>query len=311
VRTLISGANGMLGRSIVAQVAAQRPGDELITLTRHDVDLRDRSATRDFIERARPDAVIHAAAKVGGIGAKLAEPTIFLLDNLLLDTSVLAAAIDLRVPDFLYIGSAAVYPAKYERPFVEEDMLTGRLEEANEGYAVSKIAAIKICEYATRQYSLNYKSALPSNLYGLHDHFELSSAHLVAATLAKMHEAKHAGHDVVSVWGDGTARREFTFATDVAAWLVGQIDNLDAWPSTLNLGWGSDYSVAEYYEVARDVVGFDGELEFDTSKPSGVPQRLLDSSVARSLGWSPTTSLREGMAATYADYLASLSTAGR
>jgi len=311
VRILISGANGMLGRSIVAQVAAQRPEDELITLTRHDVDLRDRSDTRDFIERARPDAVIHAAAKVGGIGAKLAEPTIFLLDNLLLDTSVLAAAIDLRVPDFLYIGSAAVYPAKYVRPFVEEDMLTGHLEEANEGYAVSKIAAIKVCEYVTRQYSLNYKSALPSNLYGLHDHFELSNAHLVAATLAKMHEAKHAGLDVVSVWGDGTARREFTFATDVAVWLVEQIDKLDSWPSTLNLGWGSDHSVAEYYEVARDVVGFDGELEFDTSRPSGVPQRLIDSSAARSLGWSPTTSLREGMAATYADYLANLSSAGR
>jgi GDP-L-fucose synthase len=311
VRILVSGAHGMLGRSIVAEVMSQRPDDELITVTRNDVDLRDRAATRVFFERVRPDAVIHAAAKVGGIGVKLAEPTTFLLDNLLLDTSVLAAAIDLRVPDFLYIGSAAVYPAAYDRPFVEEDLLTGHLEGANEGYAVSKIAAIKICEYVTRQYKLNYKSVLPSNLYGLHDHFELSNAHLVAATLAKVHEAKQAGSEVVSVWGDGTARREFTFSVDVAAWLVEQVDKLEAWPSTLNLGWGSDYSVAEYYEVAKEVVGFDGELEFDTSKPSGVPQRLIDSSVARSLGWSPTTSLRDGMAATYADYLVSLSTSGR
>ncbi|MCU1524508.1 MAG: GDP-L-fucose synthase [Microbacteriaceae bacterium] len=295
----------MLGRSIASQVAAQRSGDQLITLTRKDVDLRDKAATRAFMEQAKPDAIIHAAAKVGGIGAKLAEPTIFLLDNLLLDSSVLSAAIDLRVPDFLYVGSAAVYPAEYDHPFVEDDMLTGHLEGANEGYAVSKIAAIKLCEYVTRQYGLNYKSALPSNLYGIHDHFELSNAHLVAATLAKVHEAKRDGSDAVSVWGDGTARREFTYSVDVAAWLVEQIDKLQAWPSTLNLGWGSDYSVAEYYETAKEVVGFEGALEFDTSKPSGVPQRLIDSSAARALGWSPTTTLRDGMAATYADYLTS------
>ena len=293
----------MLGRSIASQVAAQRSGDQLITLTRKDVDLRDKAATRAFMEQAKPDAIIHAAAKVGGIGAKLAEPTIFLLDNLLLDSSVLSAAIDLRVPDFLYVGSAAVYPAEYDHPFVEDDMLTGHLEGANEGYAVSKIAAIKLCEYVTRQYGLNYKSVLPSNLYGIHDHFELSNAHLVAATLAKVHEAKRDGSDTVSVWGDGTARREFTYSVDIAAWLVEQIDKLEAWPSTLNLGWGSDYSVAEYYEAAKEVVGFEGALEFDTSKPSGVPQRLLDSSAARALGWSPTTTLRDGMAATYADYL--------
>jgi GDP-L-fucose synthase len=297
----------MLGRSIAAQVTAQRPGDELITVTRAEVDLRDRAATKSFFERAAPDAVIHAAAKVGGIGVKVAEPTVFLLDNLLLDSSVLSAAIDLQIPDFLYVGSAAVYPAAYEHPFVEDDMLTGHLEGANEGYAVSKIAAIKLCEYVSRQYGLNYRSALPSNLYGIHDHFELSNAHLVAATLAKVHEAKRDGSPVVSVWGDGTARREFTYSVDVAAWLVEQVDKLAAWPSTLNLGWGSDHSVAEYYEVAKDVIGFEGALEFDTTKPSGVPQRLIDSSAARALGWAPTTTLRDGMAATYADYLTSLS----
>lgn len=299
----------MLGRSIAAQVTAQRPNDELITVSRNEVDLSDRAATKRFFDNAAPDAIIHAAAKVGGIGVKLAEPTVFLLDNLLLDSSVLSAAIDLQVPDFLYVGSAAVYPAAYDHPFVEDDMLTGHLEGANEGYAVSKIAAIKLCEYVSRQYGLNYRSALPSNLYGIHDHFELSNAHLVAATLAKVHEAKRDRSDVVSVWGDGTARREFTYSVDVAAWLVDQIDKLAAWPSTLNLGWGSDHSVAEYYEVAKDVIGFDGALEFDTTKPSGVPQRLIDSSAARALGWAPTTTLRDGMAATYADYLTSLSTA--
>lgn len=303
MRLLVTGGNGMLGRSIVSQWKLQRPDDDVVVVTRQDVDLRDRNATREVIERAQPDAVIHAAAKVGGIGVKLAQPTTFLLDNILLDSSVISAAIDLRVPELLYVGSAAVYPAEYVRPFVESDLLGGPLEGANEGYAVSKIAAIKLCEYATREYGVNFKVALPSNLYGIHDHFELSNAHLVAAALAKVHEARLGGHPTVSVWGDGTARREFTYSVDVASWLVQQIGQLSAWPATLNLGCGVDHSVAEYYEVAKSVVGFNGTLEFDTSKPSGVPQRLIDSAMARSLGWNPLTTLQDGMAATYADYL--------
>ena len=306
MRLLVTGGNGMLGRSIVSQWEEQRPNDDLTVVTRAEVDLRDKDATRALIEKAKPDAIIHTAAKVGGIGQKISEPTPFLLDNILLDSSVLSAAIDLRIPEVLYVGSAAVYPAEYVRPIVESDLLGGPLESANEGYAIAKIAAAKICEYASRQYGLDFKVVLPSNLYGVHDHFELSNAHLVAATLAKVHEAKAAGSDTVSVWGDGTARREFTYSVDVAQWLVQQIGNLSAWPATVNLGCGFDYSVAEYYETAREVIGFDGSLEFDTSKPSGVPQRLLDSSVARSLGWDPQTTLRDGMAATYADYVARL-----
>jgi GDP-L-fucose synthase len=306
VRLLVTGGNGMLGRSIVSQWQEQRPSDDLTIVTRAEVDLRDKAATRVVIEKAAPDAIIHAAAKVGGIGQKTAEPTGFLLDNVLLDSSVLSAAIDLRIPELLYVGSAAVYPAEYVRPIVESDLLGGPLEAANEGYAIAKIAAAKICEYASRQYGLDFKVVLPSNLYGVHDHFDLASAHLVAATLGKVHEAKASGSDVVSVWGDGTARREFTYSVDVAQWLVQQVGNLSAWPPTVNLGCGFDHSVAEYYETALDVVGFSGALEFDTSKPSGVPQRLLDSSVARGLGWNPQTTLRDGMAATYADYLARL-----
>jgi len=306
VRLLVTGGKGMLGRSIVSQWAAQRPDDELTILTRDEVDLTDKRATRRVIEEAMPDAIIHAAAKVGGIGQKIAEPTPFLLDNLLIDSSVLAAAIDLRIPELLYVGSAAVYPAKYTRPIPESDLLGGPLESANEGYAISKIAAAKVCEYATRQFGLNFKVALPSNLYGIHDHFDPESAHLVAATLGKVHRAKVSGSPAINVWGDGTARREFTYSVDVAAWLVDQIGKLSQWPATLNLGCGYDYSVAEYYSIALDIVGFTGRLDFDTSKPSGVPQRLLDSSAARALGWNPPTSIREGMAATYADYVAEL-----
>jgi GDP-L-fucose synthase len=297
----------MLGRSIVSQWRLQRPDDEIVVITRAEVDLKDAAATRSVIESAAPDAIIHAAAKVGGIAQKLSEPTPFLLDNLILDSNVLSAAIELRIPELLYVGSAAVYPAAYVKPILESDLLGGPLEAANEGYAIAKIAAAKICEYASRQYGLDFKVVLPSNLYGVHDHFELSNAHLVAATLAKVHEAKASGSDVVSVWGDGSARREFTYSVDVAEWLVQQVGRLASWPATVNLGCGFDHSVAEYYETALEVVGFAGALEFDTSKPSGVPQRLLDSSVARSLGWNPQTTLRDGMAATYADYVARLS----
>lgn len=293
----------MLGQNLVEQIRAQRPDDELVIVTRDTVDLRDKNATREVIEKAKPDAIVHAAAKVGGIAAKLASPTPYLLDNLLIDSSVLSAAIDIRVPELLYIGSAVVYPAAYERPFVEADILTGALEGANEGYAISKLAAIKTCQYASQEFGLSYRVALPSNLYGVHDHFSPESAHLVAATLVKVHQAKVDGNDSVLVWGDGTARREFTFAGDLAEWLVSQLGGLSAWPDRLNVGFGHDDAVSTFYEIAKDIVGFDGELVFDTTKPSGVPQRLIDSSAARALGWNPRTTIREGMAATYADFL--------
>ena len=296
----------MLGRNIVEQLAALRPDAEVVAVTRAEVDLRDRAATRALIEAAAPDVIVHAAAKVGGIGIKQAEPTPFLLDNLLLDSSVLVAALELRVPELLYIGSASVYPADYRRPYLESDMLTGALENVNEGYALAKIAAAKVCEYASRQFGLHYRVALPSNLYGVHDHFALSDAHLIAAAIAKVHAAKESGAPAVQIWGDGTARREFTFSVDLARWIVSQLGSLEAWPTTLNLGCGVDHTIAEYYEVARDVVGYEGGFEFDITKPSGVPRRLIDSSLARSLGWEAPTPLHDGIAATYDDYLRSI-----
>lgn len=296
----------MLGRNIVEQLAMERPDIDVVGVTRADVDLRDQAATRQVVEQILPDTIIHAAAKVGGIGIKLAEPTPFLLDNLQLDSNVISAALDLRIPELLYIGSAAVFPAAYERPYVEADMLTGSLEPANEGYAIAKIAAAKVCEYASRQFGLAYRVAQPSNLYGVHDHFELSNAHLIGAALAKVHAAHEAGEATVGVWGDGTARREFTFASDLAGWLAGQIGQLSEWPPALNLGCGEDHSIADYYRVASEVIGFAGGLDFNTSKPAGVPRRLLDSTAARSFGWNPSTSLADGMAATYADYLGTL-----
>lgn len=294
----------MLGSSIVEQWEARRPADELHLLTRDDVDLRDRDATRSAVAHVQPDSIIHAAAVVGGIAAKKANPTKYLLDNLLLDSSVISAAIEARVPELLYIGSAAVYPEVYRQPFVESDLLAAPLEPANEGYAIAKIAGIKLCEYASAEYGFDYRVALPSNLYGPNDDYSLSHGHLVAAAIAKVHAAHVAGDPTVVIWGDGMARREFTYSTDLAEWLVSQIGRLGAWPRRLNLGVGHDHSITEYYEAARSVVGYTGGFEYDTDKPAGMKQRILDSGMAHSLGWSPQTSLEDGMTRVYRSYLA-------
>jgi GDP-L-fucose synthase len=301
----------MLGRSFAAQWQKTRSSDELIVSTRADADLSDHAATRRFIETVQPDSIVHAAAKVGGISAKLAEPTPYLIDNLVLDSSVLSAAITSGVQELLYVSSGAIYPEDATQPISEDAILGGPLEPANEGYALAKIAAGKVCEYASRQYGFSYRVVAPSNLYGPNDDYSLGHGHLVAAALSKIHAAHVSGADSVSVWGDGTARREFTYVVDLADWLVGQMGRLSMWPSLLNVGAGTDHTIAEYYEVAKRTVGYAGAFEYDSSKPAGVAQRLLDSSRARALGWAPTTSLEDGMAESYSQFVASLAKDGR
>jgi GDP-L-fucose synthase len=295
----------MLGRGIAEQWARSRPDDDLVVVTRADADLRDRDATRRMIESARPDVVIHAAAKVGGIQAKIAKPTSYLLDNLLLDASVLSGARDAGVRDLLYVASAAIYPEHYRQPFREGDVLAAPLESANEGYALAKIAGLKLCEYISRENGYNYRVAVPSNLYGPGEDHSVSHGHLIAAALAKVNEAKIDRTPTVSIWGDGTARREFTYVGDLAGWLVDQVDKLSRWPALLNLGAGHDHSVTEYYEAAAIAVGFGGTFEYDTSKPEGAHARILDSSAARTLGWNPTTTIADGIAETYRQFDAS------
>lgn len=293
----------MLGSSIRAQWEALRPDDELILLDRADVDLRDSVATARALSGLAPDAVIHAAAKVGGIAAKLAAPVPYLMDNLQVDASVIGGALAAGVPELLYIGSAVIYPEGIQRALRPDDLLTGPLEQANEGYGIAKIAGTTLCRYASEQHGVAYRTAVPSNLYGPGDNHAAGSAHLIAAALTKVHDAKEAGSPTVLVWGDGTARREFTFSRDLAQWLVGEVGRLAAWPALLNLGVGHDNSITEFYEIARAVVGYDGELEYDTTKPAGTPMRLLDSSAARALGWDPRTTLADGMAEVYRSFL--------
>lgn len=298
----------MLARSIAdAWTRTGRP-DELIAVTRADGDLRDAQAVRRVIADVRPDAVLHAAARVGGIAANIADPAGFLMDNLRLDSNVLTASLEASVERFVYFGSSCMYPKDYRQPLVESDVLAAPLEPTNEGYAISKIAAARFCGYVASQFGHAYRVIIPSNLYGPHDDFDLGKGHLVAASIAKAHAAKTNGASTIDVWGDGTARREFTYVGDLAGWLVENLDGLAAWPSLMNVGKGEDHNILDYYRAALAAVDYDCELVTDASKPAGMHQKLMDSSVAATFGWAPTTSLEEGMRASYAAYLDSLAT---
>lgn len=303
MHALLTGGAGMLATSIAEAWDRQRPGDRLTRLTRSDVDLRDAAATHAVIAEIAPDVVIHTAAFVGGIGHKTARPLPYLLENLRIDASVLDAVVSAEVPGYVYTASAAAYPAGAENPIAESALFTGRLEQANEGYGLAKLAGLTAVGYAAQQTGRAYRAILPSNLYGPGDTFDPGRSHLIASTLFKAHAAREAATPYVDVWGDGTARREFTFAPDLADWLVRSITDISVWPPFMNVGAGVDQSIKDYYEHASEIVGYDGELRFDTSKPSGVPRRLIDSSLARTHGWAPTTPIEDGMAQCYSAYL--------
>ena len=304
MKVAVTGARGMLASAVRAQWAILRPDDEVIGLSRAEVDLRDRDATRALLEQIKPDIIIHCAATVGGIHANIAHPTMFLSDNLLLDTSVIGGAIATGVTKLIYVGSSCMYPRDYRQPLVETDLLAAPLEPTNEGYAIAKIAGSKLCEYASRELGLTYKTIIPSNLYGPKDDYDSGNSHLVAAAISKIHRANLAGDPTVEIWGDGSARREFTFVEDLGSWLVASIDQMSDWPPMMNVGSGYDLTVKEFYEIAKDVVGYDGDFVFDTSKPTGMHQKLMDSSVAKSFGWNPATDAPTGMARAYEVFLA-------
>lgn len=276
---------------------------EVIAVTRRDADLTDALATRSLLDRIAPDMVIHTAARVGGIAANIAHPAEFLMDNLRIDTNVLGGARDAGITRLLYFGSSCMYPRDYRQPLVEGDVLAAPLEPTNEGYAISKIAASRFCEYVDREYGLAYRVVIPSNLYGPGDDYTPGRSHLVAAALLKAHQASQTGADSIEVWGDGSARREFTYTDDLADFVMSNIDRLEEWPVLMNVGQGIDHTVTEYYEAALEAVGYNARLDYDRTKPVGMKQKLMDSTVAARLGWAPRTSLVEGMRAAYTRYL--------
>lgn len=297
-KVLVTGSAGMLGKAVVRSLV--RKGDfEVVSWTRQVVDLRNPVETLEHLQRLAPNYIIHCAAKVGGIQANIDSPADFLLQNIQIDSSLLAAAQKVGVQNFVYVGSSCMYPKDYRQPLIEEDLLAAPLEDTNEGYALSKIVGSKLSSYISRQYGLNFKTIIPSNLYGPGDNFDSVSSHLLAACIRKALEAKRSAKSEVLVWGDGTARREFTYVDEVSDWLADNLESIADWPDLMNLGLGIDFTVAEYHRFALQAVGYQAQLVFDQDKPSGMRQKLMDSSIARkNHGWNPKISPEIGLSMT-------------
>ncbi len=291
----------MVGSAIVRALASQG-FTQILTRPRAELDLLDRSAVRSFFEKERPEFVIDAAARVGGIVANSEKPVEFLLENLTLQNNLIEAAADFGCAKLLFLGSSCIYPKLAPQPIREDALLTGLLEPTNDAYAIAKIAGIKLCQAYAREYGKNFLSAMPTNLYGPHDNFDLHTSHVLPALIRKIHEAKKSGASEVLVWGSGTPRREFLHADDLADACVFLLKNYDS-PELINIGSGTDVTIRELAETVCEVLGYDGTLAFDPTKPDGTPRKLMDSSRLFSLGWKPKISLREGIAHAHAWFL--------
>jgi GDP-L-fucose synthase len=297
----VAGHRGLAGGAIWREFQAHGY-TRIFTRTRSELDLADGAAVRSFFAEAQPDVVIVAAAKVGGIKANNDFPVEFLLENLKIQNNLIESAAESGTRKLLFLGSSCIYPKFAPQPISESALLTGALEPTNEAYAIAKIAGIKLCQAYAREFGRNFISAMPTNLYGPGDNFDLSASHVLPALLRKVHEAKMSGASEVAVWGTGTPRREFLHVDDLAGACRFLVEEYDS-PEIVNVGFGEDVSIRQLAELICEVVGFGGSLVFDTTKPDGTPRKLLDSAKLHGLGWRPRISLREGIRQTYDWYL--------
>jgi GDP-L-fucose synthase len=297
-RIFVAGHRGLVGGAILRRLESAGARN-VLTASREQLDLRDQAAVNYWFRANRPESVYLVAGTVGGIMANSTRPAEFIYDNMMIHATVVHAAHQFGVKKLLYLGSSCIYPRNCEQPMTEEQLLTGALEPTNESYAIAKIAGIKLCEAYRRQYGDNFISAMPTNLYGPNDNFDLTSSHVLPALIRKFHEAKVARHTDVTVWGTGTPRREFLHVDDLADACVFLMDTYDD-PRHLNVGTGEDLSIRELAEAVRDIVHPSARVVFDTSKPDGMPRKLLDVSRLHALGWRHRIGLREGIASTYA-----------
>ena len=293
----VAGHLGLVGSSVVRDL--KRHGyTEIITRTRQELDLRDRDAVYRFLKSARPALVLVAAAKVGGIKANNDCPVEFLLENLEIQNNLVSGSFEHGVQKLLFLGSSCIYPKFAPQPIKETALFTGPLEPTNEPYAIAKIAGIRLCQAYARQYGANFVSAMPTNLYGPGDNFHPVTSHVIPALVQRMHQAKKSRSPEVVIWGTGTPRREFLHCDDLAQAVRFLFEKYDS-PEIINIGWGEDITIRELAMLIRKVVGFEGELLFDETKPDGTPQKLLDVARLRSLGWEPKIPLEQGVEQTY------------
>ena len=302
-RIWVAGHRGMVGSAMVR--ALQGDGLDVLTVDRSEVDLRDQKAVETWLKRNRPDAIIFAAAKVGGILANDTYPADFIYDNLAIETNVIHGAHLADVDHLVFLGSSCIYPKFAPQPIREDSLLTGPLEPTNQWYAIAKIAGLKMCEAYRKQYGRKYISVMPCNLYGPNDNFDLKTSHVLPALMRKVHEAKVERRDEIVVWGTGAPLREFLYVDDLARGVLFCLRNFDS-DEHINCGAGSEISIKDLAMTIREIVGFEGPIVFDTTKPDGTPRKLMDSSRLRAMGWTPEISLRDGIDRSYAWFLANV-----
>jgi GDP-L-fucose synthase len=301
-RVLLTGGRGMVGRNILEHPLAGQ--FEISSPNSNELDLTDYKATLAWIQLYKPEVVIHSAGLVGGIQANITRPVDFLVINTDLARNVILASRQVAVPRLLNLASSCMYPRDAEISLTEDMILKGELEPTNEGYAIAKVYGTKLCEYVRRESPhLHYKSLVPCNLYGRHDKFSPKNSHLIPAIIHKMYLAKLAGSKTVEIWGDGTARREFMYASDLADAVINALLRFDTLPGVMNVGLGHDYTVKEYYEAAAEVVGWQGSFEYNIGKPVGMKRKLTDVSKLSAWGWKAPTSLAQGLRGAYDFYL--------
>lgn len=299
-RVWIAGHRGMVGSAVLRRLASERC--EVITAGRETVDLKRQVDVEAFMKDARPDVVVMAAAKVGGILANETYPADFLYDNMIIEANIVEASHQVGVEKFLFLGSSCIYPKFAEQPITEDSLLTGALEPTNEWYALAKIAGIKLAQAYRKQYGHDYISAMPTNLYGPGDNFDLNTSHVMPALIRKAHEAKLRGDKEIVMWGTGTPRREFLHADDCADALIFLLKNYSGYEH-VNVGSGEDVTILELTKLVCKVVGFDGEIVHDLTKPDGTPRKLMSADKLRGMGWQPKIGLEEGLAKTYQAFL--------
>lgn len=300
-RIFVAGHRGLVGSALTRALMANGY-ENLLLRTHRELDLLDQAAVNAFLAVEKPDAIVLAAARVGGIGANSAQPAEFIAENLIIETNVIHGAYKAGITKMLFLGSSCIYPKLASQPISEDALLTGPLEETNAPYAVAKIAGLTMCDAYNKEYDTKYVSVMPTNLYGPGDNFDLENSHVIPGIMRRMHDAKVAGAPSVTLWGTGKALREFLYVDDLAAACVLLLER--GFSDLINIGYGKDQTIAELAEKIARAVGYEGRIEFDATKPDGTPRKLLDVSKLKGLGWRPTVELEEGLKRAYEWFLA-------